>query len=229
MNLITSCFGCNNGKRAILLDDNHVVTKQKQSLNELQERKNQIEMIAEWRKDLLNVNDLKTNKLCDYILSGWNYEIDISQKRKLRIIANKFDLNLVYDAIERAFDHYSDRNYYDGNEVAFSKIGGICYNIKNDVRNEFNLLYDKANILFEHFEKNDNPVYKWQKAVTMSLLRKINKIYPIDDMKWVCQGWSSDFDWEKWREHFEEHIKWCTERDSKYNEKQLEDLNKNLE
>ena len=228
LNLITSCFGCNNGKRAILLDDNNVIRKQKQSLNELQERKNQIEMIAEWRKDLLNVNDLKTNKLCDYILSGWNYEIDIAQRRKLQTITNKFDLNLVYDSIERAFDNYSDRNYHDAKAVAFSKIGGICYNIKNDVRNEFNLLYDKANILFEHFEKNDKPIYKWQKAVTMSLLRKMNKIYPVDDMKWVYQGWASDIYWEEWREDIEEHVKGCVERNSKFDKKQLENLNKSL-
>ena len=227
-NLITSCFDCNSGKGARLLSDGHLVKKQKKSLDELQERKNQIEMIANWRKDLLNVNNLKINKLCDYILVGWNYELDIAQRRKLQTITNKFDLNLVYDAIERAFDHYSDRNYHDAKSVAFSKIGGICYNIKNDVRNEFNLLYDKADILFKHFEENDKPVYKWQKSVTMSLLRKMNKIYPIDDMKWIYQGWASDFYWEEWRDHIEEHIKWCLEGNSKFSDKQLENLNKNL-
>ena len=98
-NLITSCFDCNSGKRARLLNDDHIVKKQKKSLNELQERRNQIEMIAQWREDLLNINDLKINKLCDFILKGWNYKLDIEKKRKLQTISNKFELNIVYDAI----------------------------------------------------------------------------------------------------------------------------------
>tara|TARA_R100001594_G_C4015295_1_gene257915 strand:+ start:45 stop:986 length:942 start_codon:yes stop_codon:yes gene_type:complete len=205
-NLITSCFDCNIGKSARLLDDNHVVKKQKKSLNELQERRNQIEMIAQWREDLLNVNDLKINKLCDFILKGWNYKLDIEKKRKLQTISNKFELNIVYDAIERAFDHYSDTPCEDAKSYAFSKIGGICYNMTNDVRNEFNLLYEKADIIFDEIEKYGNPVFKWQRGVTISLLKKMNKLYSVDEMKFIYDGgWFCD--WDEWREAVEKEIK----------------------
>ena len=153
LNLITSCFECNNGKRARLLEDNHVIKKQKQSLNELQERRSQIEMVAQWREDLLDVNDLKVNKLCDFILKGWNYKLDIENKRKLQTILNKFELSLVYDATERAFNHYSDTPCEDAKSYAFSKIGGISYNMTNDVRNEFQLLYKMADMIFDKIEK----------------------------------------------------------------------------
>ena len=215
-NLITSCFDCNSGKSARLLDDNHVVKKQKKSLNELQERRNQIEMISQWREDLLNVNDLKINKLCDFILKGWNYKLDIEKKRKLQTISNKFELNIVYDAIERAFDHYSDTPCEDAKSYAFSKIGGICYNMTNDVRNEFNLLYEKADIIFDKIEKCGSTVFKWQRGATISLLKKVNKLYSVDDMKFIYDGeWFSD--WDEWKEIVEKliigfNIKGCTKK-----------------
>ena len=108
-----------------------------------------IEMIAKWREELLFVSNLKADKLCDFILKGWGYELDIVKKRKLQTIINKFELNIVYDAVERAFDHYGDVPCPDPKWLAFSKIGGICYNMKNDVRNEYNLLYEKADKIFE--------------------------------------------------------------------------------
>ena len=205
-NLITSCFDCNSGKRARLLNDDHIVKKQKKSLNELQERRNQIEMIAQWREDLLDVNNLKVNKICDFILKRWNYDLDIEKKRKLQTITNKFELSLVYDAVERAFDHYSETPCEDAKHYAFSKIGGICYNMTNDVRNEFNLLYEKADIIFDEIERCGSSVFKWQKAVTMSLLKKLNKLYSVDEMKLFYDGgWFSD--WDEWRETVEKEIK----------------------
>ena len=205
-NLITSCFDCNSGKGARLLKDGHIVKKQKKSLDELQERRNQIEMMAQWREDLLCVNDLKVDKLCGFILKGWNYKLDIENKRKLQTILNKFELSLVYDATERAFDHYSDTPFEDAKSYAFSKIGGICYNMKNDVRNEFNLLYEKADIIFDEIERCGSSVFKWQKAVTMSLLKKLNKLYSVDEMKLFYDGgWFSD--WDEWRKTIEKEIK----------------------
>ena len=224
LNLITSCFECNNGKRARLLDDNHVIKKQKQSLNELQERRSQIEMVAQWREDLLDVNDLKVNKLCDFILKGWNYKLDIENKRKLQTILNKFELSLVYDATERAFNHYSDTPCKDAKSYAFSKIGGICYNMTNDVRNEFQLLYKMADMIFDEIEKySENKVLEWQKKVTLSMLKKMNKLYSADEMKFIFKGgWFSD--WENWKEVIEGEIK----ENKKKTKEQLKALNSGL-
>ena len=206
INLITSCFSCNSGKSARLLSDNHIVKKQKKSLDELQERRNQVEMIAKWREELLCVNDLKIDKLCDFILKGWGYELDMVKKRKLQTIVNKFELNIVYDAVERAFDHYGDVSCPDPKWLAFSKIGGICYNMKNDVRKEYNLLYEKADKILDTIEENGNKVFNWQNGATISLLKKLNKLYSIDEMKvFYNGGWFST--WEEWEKEVSSEIK----------------------
>jgi 5-methylcytosine-specific restriction endonuclease McrA len=52
LNLITSCFECNSGKSDRTLDDDTVVVKQRQQLEMLQERREQIALMFEWRKEL---------------------------------------------------------------------------------------------------------------------------------------------------------------------------------
>ena len=43
LNLITSCFDCNQGKKARLLSDDTVVKKQKKQLELIQDRREQLE------------------------------------------------------------------------------------------------------------------------------------------------------------------------------------------
>ncbi len=52
LNLITSCWTCNNGKSNILLTDNTMLEKQKAQLDELNEKRLQLEMMIEWRETM---------------------------------------------------------------------------------------------------------------------------------------------------------------------------------
>jgi HNH endonuclease len=54
LNLITSCFDCNSGKGSRLLSDGSIVDRQHTMLSELQARREQIEMMIEWRKGLVD-------------------------------------------------------------------------------------------------------------------------------------------------------------------------------
>jgi len=67
LNLITSCQDCNLGKKNILLSDKSIIEKQHKQLAELQEKKEQIEMMLEWKKSLSNLDELKLNAVVDYI------------------------------------------------------------------------------------------------------------------------------------------------------------------
>ena len=57
LNLITSCFDCNQGKKDRLLSDQTVIQKRKAQLDQLQERREQLEMLMEWQQGLLHLND----------------------------------------------------------------------------------------------------------------------------------------------------------------------------
>jgi len=57
MNLVTSCRDCNLGKSNKLLSDSSAVKKRKQQLDDLQARQEQLEMIMEWQKTLIDLDE----------------------------------------------------------------------------------------------------------------------------------------------------------------------------
>lgn len=56
MNLITSCADCNSGKSDRVLSDDSIIDKQRAQLQELSERREQLEMMIEWRDGLKKIN-----------------------------------------------------------------------------------------------------------------------------------------------------------------------------
>ena len=57
MNLITSCKDCNRGKGARKLDINTALEKQRKELEEINEKRNQLEMMAKWRGELKKIEE----------------------------------------------------------------------------------------------------------------------------------------------------------------------------
>ena len=79
-------------------------------------------------------------------------------------------------------------------------------------------------MIFDKIEKySENKVFEWQKKITLGMLKKMNKLYSADEMKFVYKGiWFSD--WENWKEVIEEEIK----ENKKMSKEQLECLNRGL-
>ena len=74
MNLVTSCRDCNLGKGATELSDDTVVKKQQKRLKELAERNEQLEMMLQWRTELLELRDNQVELINDYLQSATGYE-----------------------------------------------------------------------------------------------------------------------------------------------------------
>lgn len=73
MNLITACQACNSGKGARLLSDGSVVERQRAQLAELEERRQQLEMMLEWRNGLAELDDDNAMAIAQYFCGcvGW--------------------------------------------------------------------------------------------------------------------------------------------------------------
>lgn len=61
MNLVTSCLPCNLGKGARSLDDKTAIAKQRKQLQELNARREQLEMMVKWRESLASIADEEVN------------------------------------------------------------------------------------------------------------------------------------------------------------------------
>lgn len=101
MNLITACEDCNQGKKARLLDDKSIIEKQKQQLEELNQRREQLEMMISWRDDLQSFN----NDVADIVIEKINelmkpFTVNDNGKRIVSKWIKKFQISEILDAIE---------------------------------------------------------------------------------------------------------------------------------
>lgn len=149
INLITSCFDCNQGKKDRLLSDDTLVQKQRKQLELLQERREQLELMLEWKKSLSNFDSEKVKLVSDYWASLMKpFYLSESGLKRLDLLMKKFPLEDVLEAIDIANKKYLQ---YDNNgnilkdsvEKAFNKVGGICA-VKNMPRINQKLAYVKG-------------------------------------------------------------------------------------
>lgn len=134
MNLVTSCFDCNRGKAGNLLNDNSVIKKQRKQLEELSERRNQLEMMLQWRESMKLIKDDEA----EIVASAWNtateFHSSLNEKGKdgAKKLISKYGISAVLDAIEIAKASYISRidwvneNSNEHAGEAWYKIGGIC-------------------------------------------------------------------------------------------------------
>lgn len=66
-NLITSCVACNAGKGSRTLSDETVIAKRKEQLDELQERREQLEMMMEWHRGLAGLDEQQISEATSFV------------------------------------------------------------------------------------------------------------------------------------------------------------------
>lgn len=134
LNLITACFACNNGKRAIPLSQSEVLDKQRKQMEELQERREQIEMMFEWKQSLDDLSDYSSSLLIEYIESLISPNtINENGRKTVRKYLNTFALDEILEAVDISARQYikydADNNVISSSaEQFFGKIGGIASN-----------------------------------------------------------------------------------------------------
>lgn len=136
LNLITSCQPCNSGKKHRLIDDNSVIEKQRKMLEELDERRAQLQMMLDWRDELKNFD----NEILESITSRIDDRICASvNERGISTIKNwlsKFELNEILQAIDDLRDVYTPDGNLD-HAAMFSAIPKVAFfNRKSDSEKE---------------------------------------------------------------------------------------------
>jgi hypothetical protein len=129
-NLITACENCNAGKGARTLSDDAAVTKRKAQLDQLQERREQLEMMAEWQRGLVDLTELAVDECAELwkaVAAG--YSLNDRGLGNLRDYIVKFGAAEVMSAIRvsgKYLEKVDGRYTQESVELAFGKIGGIC-------------------------------------------------------------------------------------------------------
>ncbi|MEA3225037.1 MAG: HNH endonuclease [Planctomycetota bacterium] len=139
INFVTACLDCNLGKGATLLSDDSAVEMQRRQLENSQDRTEQLEMMHQWRKDLVVSAERELEMVIDLLyapsyMQGWM--ASEHGHSVLRKFLHRFGISRMMDAIEIAHAQYikideNGRATKESIETVFDKIGGICWNRKN--------------------------------------------------------------------------------------------------
>ena len=134
LNLVTSCYDCNHGKGARELSDDSVITKQRDQLDTLQERREQIDMMIEWQQGLSDIDQYRLDKVLE-IIGQWlgpGLELSVSITESIRRLIKKYSFQSVIEAIEIGRNQYLEYLNSTGYpspqslSLLLTKLPGIC-------------------------------------------------------------------------------------------------------
>lgn len=131
LNLITSCFECNNGKSDRLISDDSAMAKQRAQLEELNVRREQLEQMLAWRDGMKGIDSMAFKAAVD----AWeevavDFHLSETGEKTLKKLVEKFGLQCVLDSIGKA-EQYIKHDFdgsvtVDSANAAWSKVGAIC-------------------------------------------------------------------------------------------------------
>lgn len=128
MNLTTSCLDCNRGKGKRKLSENDEIKKQQAELKELNEKRNQMKMMLEWREEVRNLNMEQVEAAEDAFEAVTGSSFTDYGKEKMRKHIKKYGLCEVLDTIEIVLDRYYNENDESSVGLAFSYIPRVLAN-----------------------------------------------------------------------------------------------------
>lgn len=114
LNLLTSCVECNSGKSDRKISDDAVVRRQLDQLTELQCRREQIEMLLEWRKGLESIQEDVEDHVAALFSDKTGYELTRTELNQLSRKIKKLGLVEVLAVIEDCCAYHIK---YDGSAV----------------------------------------------------------------------------------------------------------------
>jgi hypothetical protein len=193
-NLITACFDCNRGKTNVLLDDKSVIEKQRQQLEELNERRLQLEMMMEWREGLTNLEQDKIDIIKDKWSDMTDFSINQNGEKTIRRMIKKFDFNLILDCLDISASQYlktdEEGDYtHESVEKSFNYIERIAaHKVKETEQPYLKDLYYIRGIMKNRFRYLNE-----QKAIQL-LKEAYEEGVSIESLKELvlqCKNWTS--------------------------------------
>ena len=183
-NLITACSECNLGKGARRLSDDAAIRKEKHQLDMINERREQLEMMMRWRKELAGMDERITSYVASCFAEKTGYSLTPQGKHILRRSLHTFSAAEVLDALEVCASQYgrfeasSCMTKVSANKV-LNMIYPVCKHKRDgDINYEKESIFYTAGILHNRFQiPKKQFLSKLRKAETCGIgLKKIKEI-----------------------------------------------------
>jgi hypothetical protein len=109
VNLVTSCHACNSGKSDRLINESDAVRIQSAQMLELAEKREQLQMMADWRRELSDLEHELNDFLCKCWNSAFGYWPEEAQQ-SLKHLARIATMQDAIDCIDKTALMYSRKN-----------------------------------------------------------------------------------------------------------------------
>jgi hypothetical protein len=132
LNLITSCYDCNRGKRDRKISDDTILKKQKTQLDEIAERREQLTLLAKWREELLKYERDTVDLIIENIESLYKNKFFITEygKPTIKTWLKKYSIKEILEAIDISSNQYLKNINKEAVDKFFAMIPKIAYNRK---------------------------------------------------------------------------------------------------
>lgn len=175
-NLITSCEECNAGKSNRLLSDNAAIHKQKAQLDQLNERREQLEMLIQWRTGLRDIGDMEVDAFADaWADTATGYALNESGRLEAKKLITKYGISLCLDAIQRSIAYLETDEQGKVTEEsvaeAFRKIRGILKTLS----------YPEWKQKLIHIRNTAKMGKGWHPSTAAMLLDQFERLYHLGD------------------------------------------------
>lgn len=195
LNLITACWDCNSGKGARELSDNTVIARQREQLEALNERRDQLEMMLKWREGLASIDEQALDALQAAVVAKIpGFSVNESGRKTLRDLMRRFGIEKVLAAVDISAERYLVRGT-DGNlntetvQQFFTKIGGVAW-LNSRPQQEQELRY-VLGILRRRFS------YMNERTAMQLLGQACDAGFSIESLKGIAKVHSY---WSTWRD-----------------------------
>lgn len=112
-------------------------------------------MIAEWKKELLDYDNMAVNMLTEYFEQLTGCDVNDNGRKEIGIWLKRFSADKIMEAMEKSVKSYCKEFSYDEIVMAFSKIPGVCINhSKGDNKSNYYFNYIKKVLTSRGIEFN---------------------------------------------------------------------------
>ena len=195
LNYVTACRPCNAGKGNRTLDDDSAIKKQQAQLQDLQARREQIEMMLQWREGLKSIESDQVKLISgawSKAVAGWH--LNDKGLKEARLLLKKHGLQRVLAAIDEAAGQYlicDDDGSINGESVdkAWTKVHAIC--VLMALPEDERRLYYVRGILRRRLDY----VAYYAMDVMLKALRAGVPVEMIEQEAKTCRSWGSFDRW----------------------------------
>jgi len=183
LNLVTSCMDCNRGKGARKLSEHDEIKKQQEQLRILNEKREQLAWMIEWKKELSHFEDEQIAAVENLFFSVTGDGFSPREKDAIRRELKKYGFDEVYQAAEISLNQYYDEDDVDSWSKAIAYVGRICHTRaeqkENPLLKDVNYLVKAAKNKFGYVDERK---FRWY----------LNKYMTDDDIEEIkCLIWQS--------------------------------------